>query len=59
MYPAIASDAQRHEYKTEFDADLREYKHLCAEMDDINDHLNKLSRQLDTIDDTSIKYQVW
>lgn len=27
-------------------------------MDDINDQLNKLSRQLDTLDDTSAKYQV-
>lgn len=58
MYPQIASDAQRHDYKREFDADLREYKRLCAEMDDINDQLNKLSRQLDTLDDTSTKYQV-
>lgn len=57
-YPAIRSDAERHDYKREFDADLKEYKRLCAEMDDINDHLNKLSRQLDTLDDTSAKYQV-
>lgn len=56
-YPEIRSDAERHEYKREFDADLREYKRLCAEMDDINDRLNKLSRQLDTLDDTSVKYQ--
>lgn len=58
MYPEITSDDQRHDYKREFDADLREYKRLCAEMDDINDRLNKLSRQLDTLDDTSAKYQV-
>ncbi|XP_008282988.1 occludin [Stegastes partitus] len=57
MYPDITSDAQRHSYKREFDADLREYKRLCAEMDDINDQLNKLSRQLDTLDETSAKYQ--
>ena len=57
-YPEITSDAERQEYKREFDADLREYKRLCAEMDDINDQLNKLSRQLDTLDDTSAKYQV-
>lgn len=57
MYPEITSDAQRHSYKREFDTDLREYKRLCAEMDDINDQLNKLSRQLDTLDDTSAKYQ--
>lgn len=58
VYPEITSDVQRHEYKREFDGDLREYKRLCAEMDDINDQLNKLSRQLDTLDDTSAKYQV-
>ncbi len=57
-YPEITSDAERHDYKREFDADLREYKRLCAEMDDINDQLNKLSRQLDTLDETSAKYQV-
>lgn len=57
-YPEITSDAERHEYKREFDADLREYKRLCAEMDDITDRLNKLSRQLDALDDTSAKYQV-
>lgn len=58
MYPEITSDEQRHDYKREFDADLREYKRLCADMDDINDQLNKLSRQLDTLDDSSAKYQV-
>lgn len=57
-YPEIRKDAERQEYKREFDVDLREYKRLCAEMDDINDQLNKLSRQLDTLDDTSAKYQV-
>ncbi|XP_030289663.1 occludin [Sparus aurata] len=56
-YPEIRSDAVRQEYKREFDADLREYKRLCAEMDDISDQLNKLSRQLDTLDETSAKYQ--
>ena len=57
-YPEITSDGQRHDYKREFDADLREYKQLCAEMDDINDQMNKLSRQLDSLDEGSSKYQV-
>ncbi|XP_063056576.1 occludin [Engraulis encrasicolus] len=57
MYPEITSDAQRQEYKREFDADLKLYKNLCAEMDDINDQLNKLSRELDTLDEGSAKYQ--
>uniref|UniRef100_A0A8C3AV84 Occludin n=1 Tax=Cyclopterus lumpus TaxID=8103 RepID=A0A8C3AV84_CYCLU len=56
-YPDITSDDQRQDYKREFDVDLREYKRLCTEMDDINDQLNKLSRQLDTLDETSAKYQ--
>lgn len=58
VYPEIRSDAERHQYKREFDSDLREYKRLCAEMDDINDQMNKLSRQLDALDDSSPKYQV-
>ncbi|XP_077439853.1 occludin [Vanacampus margaritifer] len=57
MYPEITSDEQRHDYKSEFDADLRDYKRMCADMDDINDRFNQLSRQLDTLDDTSAKYQ--
>ncbi|XP_062412167.1 occludin [Sardina pilchardus] len=57
MYPPITSASQRHEYKREFDADLKHYKNLCAEMDDINDQLNKLSRELDTLDEGTGKYQ--
>lgn len=58
LYPEITSDTQRHEYKKEFDSDLRIYKELCAEMDDINDQINKLSRELDTLEESSSKYQV-
>ncbi|XP_010870862.1 occludin [Esox lucius] len=58
IYPEIMSDNQRQEYKREFDADLREYKNLCAEMDDISDQMNKLNRQLDTLDENSAKYQI-
>lgn len=57
LYPEITSDSQRHEYKKEFDSDLRFYKELCAEMDDINDQINKLSRELDTLDEGTSKYQ--
>ncbi|XP_051508907.1 occludin-like [Myxocyprinus asiaticus] len=57
LYPEITSDAQRHEYKKEFDSDLRAYKELCAEMDDISDQINKLSRELDTLDEGTSKYQ--
>lgn len=58
MYPEITSDSQRHKYKKEFDSDLRSYKEMCAEMDDINDQINKLSRELDTLDEGTSKYQV-
>ncbi len=58
LYPEITSDTQRHEYKKEFDSDLRTYKVLCAEMDDISDQINKLSRELDALEEGSSKYQV-
>ncbi|RXN12379.1 occludin-like protein [Labeo rohita] len=57
LYPEITSDTQRHEYKKEFDSDLRTYKELCAEMDDINDQINKLSRELDTLEEGTSKYE--
>ncbi|KAF7695729.1 occludin [Silurus meridionalis] len=57
QYPEITSSAQRHDYKREFDSDLRTYKQLCAEIDDINDELNKLSRELDMLNEGTSKYQ--
>lgn len=57
LYPEITSDEQRRQYKREFDSDLAQYKNLCAEMDDISDQIHKLSRELDTLDESSIKYQ--
>ncbi|KAJ0012139.1 hypothetical protein NQD34_013114 [Periophthalmus magnuspinnatus] len=56
-YPAIISDEQRRQYKREFDSDLAQYKSLCADMDDISDQMHKLSRELDILDPSSIKYQ--
>lgn len=58
LYPAITSDEQRRKYKKEFDSDLAYYKNFCAEMDDISDQMHKLSRELDTLDEDSVKYQV-
>lgn len=58
MYPEISSDAQRQQYRREFDMDLAEYKNLCAEMDDISDQMSKLSRELDTLEEGSTKFQV-
>lgn len=57
LYPEIMSSSQRQEYKREFDSDLRTYKQLCAEIDDINDELHKLSRELDTLNEGTSKYQ--
>uniref|UniRef100_UPI0037E993F2 occludin n=1 Tax=Semicossyphus pulcher TaxID=241346 RepID=UPI0037E993F2 len=57
LYPEIISDEQRCQYKKEFDSDLARYKSLCAQMDDISDQMHKLSRELDTLDEGSVKYQ--
>uniref|UniRef100_G3PSG7 Zgc:154006 n=1 Tax=Gasterosteus aculeatus TaxID=69293 RepID=G3PSG7_GASAC len=57
LYPEITSDEQRRQYKKEFDFDLTSYKRLCAEMDDISDQMHKLSRELDMLDEDSVKYQ--
>ncbi|KAI3375101.1 hypothetical protein L3Q82_021619 [Scortum barcoo] len=57
LYPEITSDEQRRQYKKEFDSDLARYKSLCAEMDDISDQMHKLSRELDALDEDSMKYQ--
>lgn len=58
LYPEIISDEQRRQYKKEFDSDLARYKSLCAEMDEISDQMHKLSRELDALDEGSMKYQV-
>ncbi|KYO28260.1 occludin [Alligator mississippiensis] len=57
VYPPITSDGARQEYKQEFDMDLKHYKQLCAEMDNINDELNQLSKQLDSLSEDSPQYQ--
>ncbi|XP_053558852.1 occludin [Bombina bombina] len=57
LYPPISSDTERQEYKREFDSDLRRYKLMCAEMDDINDQLQQLNKQLDGLTEGSIQYQ--
>ncbi|XP_029469606.1 occludin-like [Rhinatrema bivittatum] len=57
LYPEINSYVTRQEYKREFDTDLKRYKQMCAEMDDINDQLHQLSRQLDGLSEDSPQYQ--
>ena len=58
LYPEITSDEQRQQYKREFDSDLAQYKRLCADMDNVSDEMHKLSRELDALDESSVKYQV-
>ncbi|XP_041060596.1 occludin isoform X2 [Carcharodon carcharias] len=57
LYPPITSDPIRQEYKWEFDADLREYKQLCAEMDETNNQINFLSKRLDVLTEENASYQ--
>ncbi|KAK2901020.1 hypothetical protein QQF64_014896 [Cirrhinus molitorella] len=56
-YSEITTDEQRRQYKKQFDISLAEYKNLCAEMDDIGDQMNELSRELDTLHEDSTKFQ--
>ncbi|TRY66301.1 hypothetical protein DNTS_008062 [Danionella cerebrum] len=55
--PEIKSDDQRRECKKQFDVSLAVYKRLCAELDEINDEMNELSRELDTLHEESTKFQ--
>uniref|UniRef100_H3ASJ4 Occludin n=1 Tax=Latimeria chalumnae TaxID=7897 RepID=H3ASJ4_LATCH len=57
LYPPITSDSVRQEYKREFDTDLKHYKKLCAEMDDVSDQMNQLNKQLDSLSVDSPQYQ--
>ncbi|XP_010006521.1 PREDICTED: occludin, partial [Chaetura pelagica] len=57
LYPPISCPATRQRYKQEFDTDLRRYKQLCAEMDGVNDRLNQLNKQLDSVPEDSPQYQ--
>lgn len=52
------SEQQRRHYKREFDSELTCYKRLCAELDQTSDQMHKLNRELDTLDDDCVKYQV-
>ncbi|XP_053186551.1 uncharacterized protein LOC128369523 [Scomber japonicus] len=57
LFPEIISEDQRQQYKREFESDLARYKSLCAEMDDISDQMHKLNRELDILEEGSVKYQ--
>ncbi|XP_077373792.1 uncharacterized protein ocln1 [Festucalex cinctus] len=56
-YPEIISDQQRRQYRRDFDSSLARYKSLREEMDDICEQIHKLSRELDSLDKDSIKFQ--
>ncbi|XP_051720751.1 occludin isoform X2 [Ctenopharyngodon idella] len=56
-YSEITTDEQRRQYKKQFDVTLSVYKNLRAEMDDISDQMNELSRELDTLHEESTKFQ--
>lgn len=58
QYPEIMSEQQRRHYKREFDSELAHYKRLCAELDQTSDQTHKLSRELDSLDEDCVKYQV-
>ncbi|GCB62972.1 occludin b [Scyliorhinus torazame] len=51
QYPSITSDQQRQDYKKEFDNDHQRYKHLQAELDDINKQFSQLDKQIDESED--------
>uniref|UniRef100_A0AAV2JNI5 OCEL domain-containing protein n=1 Tax=Knipowitschia caucasica TaxID=637954 RepID=A0AAV2JNI5_KNICA len=57
QYSVILSEDQRRRYKRDFDSELCRYKSVCSEMDHISDQLHKLSRELDTLQPSSYKYQ--
>lgn len=58
LYPEIISEEQRQQYRRVFDSDLAHYKSLCAEMDEISDQMHKLSREMDSLAEDSVRYQV-
>ncbi|XP_048043555.1 occludin b isoform X2 [Megalobrama amblycephala] len=55
-YPPIINEQERLEYKREFDRDHMEYKHLQAELDDINQGLADADRELDRLQEGSPQF---
>lgn len=47
MFPSLVNEQERLTYKREFDRDHQEYKSLQAELDNINQKLADLDRELD------------
>ncbi|TSR04321.1 Occludin [Bagarius yarrelli] len=55
-FPPILNDSERTDYKREFDRDLMEYKRLQSELDDINQGLANVDRELDGLQEGSPQF---
>lgn len=57
-FPSIVDEEERLNYKREFDQDHQEYKSLQAELDNINQLLAELDRDMDTHPEGSPQFLV-
>lgn len=57
-FPPILNETERVDYKREFDHNLMEYKRLQAELDDINQGLADVDRELDSLQEGSPQFLV-
>ncbi|XP_051963904.1 occludin b [Xyrauchen texanus] len=55
-YPPIIDENERLEYKKDFDRDYMEYKRLQAELDDINQGLADVDKELDVLQEGSRQF---
>ncbi|GAA6090134.1 occludin b isoform X1 [Tachysurus ichikawai] len=55
-FPPILNETERVDYKREFDHNLMEYKRLQAELDDINQGLADVDRELDSLQEGSPQF---
>ena len=57
-FPAIANEAERTDYKRQFDRDHKEYKDLQAELDALNKNLSDVDKELDELQEGSPQFLV-
>ena len=57
-YPPIRNEAERNNYKRDFDREHQEYKDLQAELDALNKGLSDLDRELDDLQEGSPQFLV-
>ncbi|KAF7687675.1 occludin b [Silurus meridionalis] len=55
-FPPIVKESERADYKRQFDRDMMEYKRLQAELDDINQGLADVDRELDGLQEGSPQF---